>query len=207
MGVAQNLSQRDQALTKLRRHGMLRLGELAAAGITAATIARMESDGAVVRLARGLYQLPDAPVDTHHTLAQVSKLVPKGIICLGSALAFHELTDHVPARVWVAIGVNDWKPKIQAPAMRFARYPKAQLAQGVRVHVIDGVKVPVFGIAKTLADLFRYRRITGINLAVEGLREALRQRKAKPAEIAKAAAAGGVWKIIEPYLMALTADG
>ena len=207
MGVAQNLSQRDQALTKLRRHGMLRLGELAAAGITAATIARMESDGAVVRLARGLYQLPDAPVDTHHTLAQVSKLVPKGIICLGSALAFHELTDHVPARVWVAIGVSDWKPKIQAPPMRFARYPAAQLARDVRVHVIDGVKVPVFGIAKTLADLFRYRRITGINLAVEGLREALRQRKAKPAEIAKAAAAGGVWKIIEPYLMALTADG
>ena len=207
MGVAQNLSQRDQALTKLRRHGMLRLGELAAAGITAATIARMESDGAVVRLARGLYQLPDAPVDTHYTLAQVSKLVPKGIICLGSALAFHELTDHVPARVWVAIGVSDWKPKIQAPAMRFARYPAAQLARDVRVHVIDGVKVPVFGVAKTLADLFRYRRITGINLAVEGLREALRQRKAKPAEIAKAAAAGGVWKIIEPYLMALTADG
>ena len=207
MGDSQNLSQRAHALAKLQRHGMMRLAEFGAVGITAATIARMESDGAVVRLARGLYQLPDAPVDTHHTLAQASKLVPKGVICLGSALAFHELTDHVPARVWMAIGQMDWQPQIQTPAMRFARFPAAQLALGVRSHVIDGVKVPVFGIAKTIADLFRYRRITGINLAVEGLREALRQRKAKPAEIAKTAAAAGVWKVMEPYMIALTLNG
>jgi len=125
----------------------------------------------------------------------------------GCALAFHELTDHVPPRVWMAIGQTDWQPRIQTQAMRFARFPATQLALGVCSHVIDGVKVPVFGIAKTIADLFRYRRITGVNLAVEGLREALRQRKAKPAEIAKAAVAAGVWKVMEPYMVALTSNG
>jgi predicted transcriptional regulator of viral defense system len=200
-------SQRNKALSLLQRRGMVRLSEFLTLGVTAATVSRLEREGAVVRLARGLYQRPDASVDANHTLAEASKLVPKGVICLASALAFHELTDQLPPKVWMAIGPKEWRPRFRYPPVRFARFPQTQLRSDVEHHRIDGVRVPIFGVAKTITDLFRYRRTVGINLALEGLREALRNRKATPAEIAKRAMKSGVWKTMEPYMNALSADG
>jgi predicted transcriptional regulator of viral defense system len=199
--------QRNKALSLLQRRGMVRLSEFLTLGVTAATVSRLEREGAVVRLARGLYQRPDASVDANHTLAEASKLVPKGVICLASALAFHELTDQLPPKVWMAIGPKEWRPRFRYPPVRFARFPETQLRSDVEHHRIDGVPVPIFGVAKTITDLFRYRRTVGINLALEGLREALRNRKATPAEIAKRAVKSGVWKTMEPYMNALSADG
>ena len=92
-------TQRSQALALLKRRGMTRLAEFGQAGITATTVSRMEQAGEVVRLARGLYQLPDAARDPHQSLAEVARLVPKGVICLASALAFHGLTDQMPPKV------------------------------------------------------------------------------------------------------------
>jgi predicted transcriptional regulator of viral defense system len=199
-------NQPVKALALLQRNGITRLSEFREAGITAATISRLEAAGTISRLARGLYQLPDATVGANHTLAEASKLVPKGVICLTSALAFHELTDQVPARVWLAIGPKDWRPRLRYPPMRFAHFPLTQLRAGITRHLIEGVSVPVFSIGKTIADLFRHRRAVGINVALEGLREALRQRKATAGEIARYAAEGGVWKVMEPYMSALTHD-
>ena len=199
-------SQPDKALALLRRSGLTRLSEFRRAGITAATISRLEAAGTITRLARGLYQLADADVDANHTLAEASKLVPKGIICLTSALAYHGLTDQIPARVWLAIGPKDWRPQRTYPPMQFAHYSSEQLRIGVERHRIDGVSVPIFSAAKTVADMFRHRRAVGLRLAIEGIREAIRQRKATPGEIAGYAAEGGVWKVMEPYVSALTHD-
>ena len=197
-------TQMTKALAALRRNGLTRQSEFRRAGITAATISRLEAAGTISRLARGLYQLPDAVVGPNHTLAEASKLVPKGIICLTSALAFHELTDQVPARVWLAIGPKDWRPRLKYPPMRFARFSLKQLRAGIEHHSIEGVSVPIFSITKTIADLFRYRRIVGINVAIEGLRETIRQRKATLGDIARCATDGRVWKVMEPYMSALT---
>ncbi len=199
--------QKDRAVALLKQRGMVRLAEFRAKGVTAATISRLERAGTVVRLGRGVYQLPDAAVDAHHVLAEASKRVPKGVICLVSALAFHDLTDQMPARVWMAIGPKAWRPRIEYPAIRFVRFPKERLQKGVEFHVIDGVQVPIFGVAKTVADIFRYRRVLGITLAIEGLREALRKNKATPAEISKQAVEAGVWTAMQPYLETLTLDG
>lgn len=201
-----SLTQRDLVLARLRTRGMARLSELTASGATATTVSRLERDGLIIRLARGLYQLADAPLDANQSLAEAAKLVPKGVICLTSALAFHGLTDHIPARIWMAIGAKDWRPRAIYPPMRFARFDAARLKHDVERHVIDGVTVPVFGIARTIADLFRYRKTVGVNTALEGLREALRQKKVKPGEIARQAMKAKVWKVIEPYLVALTSD-
>src|SRR3981189_170602 len=107
--------QEDRAIALLADRGMARLSEFIKEGITAATISRMQQKGLVNQLSRGLYQLPDAPLDANHSLAVAAKLVPKGVICHVSALAFHELTDHIPAFVWVAIGPREWLPKIITP--------------------------------------------------------------------------------------------
>lgn len=199
-------SQRDRALHLLKEQGMARLAEFRHAGITAATISRLEAAGEIARLARGLYQLPDAKVDANHTLAQAAKLVPRGVVCLTSALAFHELIDKIPSKVWLAIGSKDWRPTVKYPAVRFARFPAELLDSGVETHDVEGIPVRVFGVAKTIADVFRYRNTVGNAVAVEGLRAALRERAASPAQIARYANEAGIWKVMEPYVTALTHD-
>jgi len=193
---------------------MARLSELAEAGVTGATVGRMKQKGLIRQLSRGLYQLSDASPDANHSLAQAAKRVPKGVVCLVSALAFHELTDTIPSRIWMAIGPKEWRPLVTHPPLQFVRFNDKMLRSGVDEHHIEGVTVRIFNPAKTVVDLFRYRQSAGrryqkspgVSLAIEGLREALRQRRTTPAEIARYAAEGGVWKVIQPYLEAMTAN-
>jgi hypothetical protein len=194
MPVSDTATQRTQALALLKRRGMTRLAEFNVAGITSTTVSRMEVAGEVVRLARG------------QSLAEAARLVPKGVICLASALAFHGLTDQMPPKVWIAIGRKDWRPRLTYPPMRIARFSDELLHRSVERQKIAGITVPVFGVAKTVADLFRYRRTVGDAIAIEGLRQALRRRKATPAEIAREADAAGIWVAVEPYLISLTSD-
>lgn len=159
-----------------------------------------------MRLARGIYQLPDAAVDAQQSLAEAARLVPKGVICLVSALAFYGLTDQMPPKVWIAIGRKDWRPRLTYPPIRIARFSDELLRRSVERKKIAGTVVPVFGVAKTVADLFRYRRTVGDAVAIEGLRQALRQRKVTPAAVALEAEAAGVWATMDPYVMALASD-
>lgn len=200
-------SQRQIAHALLTARGIARLTELRNAGVTAATMSRMERDGEVLRLARGLYQLADAPLDANHSLAEAAKRVPRGVVCLVSALAFHGLTDQLPKQVWLAIGRKDWSPKSDGTPIRIVRFTESLLNENVETHIVEGVSVKVFGIAKTIADCFRYRNKIGLSVAIEGLQEALRQRKSTPAEMARLAEKGGVATVIRPYLEALTANG
>lgn len=161
----------------------------------------------MTKLGRGLYQLADAAPDANHTFAEAAKRVPKGVICLVSALAFHGITDQMPRRVWIAIGSKDWKPQIDYPPLRIVRFADKFLRDGVETHDIEGVSVPIFGVAKTIADVFRHRRSVGIDVAIPALKEALCQRKATPSEISVCAIRTGVWNSLRPYLEALTVGG
>lgn len=199
--------QRERAREFLRKHGIVRPSELARSGVTAATLARMVDDGEAVRLARGLYQLPDAPLEFHHTMAEAAKRVPRGVVCLVSALSYHDLTDQLPRAVWMAVGTRDWATRVDWPPVRIVRFADRFLEEDVRVEEVEGVPVRVFDVAKTVADCFRHRGKIGQDIALEGMREALRQRKATPAEIARKAMTGGVWTVARPYLEALIADG
>lgn len=184
----------------------MRLHELRKAGVTAATMSRMERSGEVIRLSRGVYQLADADLDPNHSLAAATKRLPKGIVCLVSALAFHGLTDQLPPRVWMAIGSKDWAPQRGSSGIRIVRFTDGLLRNGIETHVIEGVSVNVFGVAKTVADCFRHRSKVGLSVAIEGLQETLKQRKATPAEIVRQAEMGAVYTVVRPYLEALTAN-
>ena len=133
--------------------------------------------------------------------------MPKGVVCLVSALAFHQLTDQLPRQVWMAIGQKDWAPKGHGVAVRRVRFTDRLLTEAVEFHTIEGVPVKVFGVAKTVADCFRYRNKIGLSVAIEGLQEALRQRKTTPSEILSQAERGAIATVIRPYLEALTANG
>ena len=212
--VAVPVHQQDQVLALLKQKGMVRLSEFAQIGVAATTVSRMEKAGLVVKLGRGVYQLPDAIIDANHDLAEAVTLIPRGIICLVSALSFHELTDTIPPHVWVAIGSRDWRPSTSHLPLEIVRFNANLLNTGTETHTIEGVSVRITNPAKTIVDMFRYRKSEGVrfrqspglNLALEGMREALRQRKATPADIADYAGKAGIWKIVRPYLEAMTAN-
>jgi predicted transcriptional regulator of viral defense system len=207
-------TQQERALSILKRQGIVRLSEFIKEGITETAIARMLEKGLVHKLSRGLYQLPDAATDTNHALAEAAKRVPRGVICLTSALAYHQLTDTIPRSVWIAIGPKDRRPAGQNPPLQIVRFRGKLLGHGIDEHPIEGVTVRIYDPAKTVVDLFRYRQSAGkrykhspgLNLALEGLREALRQRKATPAKIAEYAIEARIWKVVQPYLEAMTAN-
>jgi predicted transcriptional regulator of viral defense system len=207
ISMSGSVTQRQIALDVLAERGMVRLAELRNAGVTAATMSRMERDREVIRLARGLYQLPDAELDVNHSLAEAAKRSPKAVICLVSALAFHGLTDQLPRQVWLAIGSKDWAPKPDDMPIRIVRFTQTLLNESIEIHTVEGVPVKIFGVAKTIADCFRYRNKIGLSVAIEGLQEALRKRSATPGEIANQAVRGGVGTVIRPYLEALTVNG
>jgi predicted transcriptional regulator of viral defense system len=181
---------------------MLRLRDFTANGIGPETLARLTREKLVVRRARGLYQLPDAGIEAAHTLAEAASLVPKGVICLTSALQFHELTVQMPSTVWMAIERTAWRPKIQYPPIRFVRWTERSLKEGVSSHLIEGVDVHITDLARTIVDCFRYRNKVGVDVAMEGLREALRQRRCTPDELWRFAKQARVWSVMRPYIEA-----
>ena len=130
MMPAATTSQRDRAITLLKARGPMRRIELSDAGVHPETLARMLEDCILTRVTRGLYQLADAEVTAPHDLAEVAKLVPKGVICLVSALQFHDLTLQTPGRVWLAIGPKARKPKIDYPPTRIVRFGPRSLSLG-----------------------------------------------------------------------------
>ncbi len=205
--VAIAASQKAKLLSLVDAGTMLRASDLREAGINAQTIARAVEAGEIERVARGLYQGRGAAIAESQIFAEAALRVPKGVVALVSALAFHDLTDQMPRRVWMAIGVSDWAPVQSYPPTRLVRFSDRYLRQGVEHHPIAGIQVPIYSVPKTLADAFRNPKLVDRSIAVESLRAALRLRKATPAMIAEGAKAGGAWKTMQPYLEALTFDG
>jgi len=166
-------------------------------------LARLVRKGLLVRLSRGIYSLPNGRTTEHHSLAVVAKQAPRSIVCLLSALRFHELTTQQPNEVWVAIENKAWVPTVESSKLRIVRFTGEALKAGVKSHEIEGVSVRVFNPAKTVADCFKHRNTIGLDVAIEALKDALRQRKATADEIERYARICRVSRIIRPYLEAV----
>ena len=166
---------------------------------------RMAADeGAIMRVGRGLYVARGARPTEHHSLAQASKRVPHGVVCLLSALRFHGLTTQSPFQVWLAISDKARLPKTDEPPLRIVRFSQKTLAYGVQEHRIEGVPVRIFSPAKTVADCFRYRNKIGLDVALEALRECRRKRRATSDELWQAAKVCRVANVMRPYLESLS---
>lgn len=200
-------TQQERLHAIVKDHPLVRAHELREQGITAATISRAEAAGLISRVSRGLYQSLDNEFDRDQSLAEVAKQVPNGVICMVSALAFHDLTDQMPRKVWIAIARDAWAPTLSYPQVRPVRFSSSYLRQGIEYHDISGVRVPIYSVAKTLADVFRNPRLVDRSVALEALKATLAKRKATPSEIYEAAKTGGALTTIKPYLEALTSNG
>ena len=200
-------AQKTRALDLLKARGMLRQKDFLSEDIDSETLARLVRDKQIVRPARGLYQLPDASIDASHALVEAAILVPKGIVCLVSALQFHELTLQMPSAVWMAIDRTAWRPKISYPPIRFVRFSGRAMTQGVERHSIEVREVPITDPARTIVDCFRYRNKIGIDIAIEGLREGIRRRKCTPDQLWEYGKIAKVWTVMRPYVEVVVADG
>jgi predicted transcriptional regulator of viral defense system len=166
--------------------------------------------GRLARVGRGLYALPDRPISEHSALAEVARRHPGAVVCLLSALRFHELTAQSPFQVWLAIPTKARAPRLDYPPLRILRFSEVGLAEGVEEHEIDGVPVRITGIARTVADCFKHRNKIGLDVALDALKEALKERaqggsgrRVSIDEIWRCAQIGRVANVMRPYLEAL----
>ena len=195
-------TQAERTLEIMKRTGVLRPRDLNACGLSRTVLQRLHHRGQVRRVGRGLYVLPDADVTEYHTLAQASKRVPRGVVCLLSALRFHGLTSQAPFQVWLAIEEKARKPRVDHPPLRFVRFSGAAFESGIEEHRIEGVVVSIYGPAKTVADCFKYRHKIGLDIAIEALRDCRRQRLCTNDQLWHYAKICRVANVMRPYLEA-----
>ena len=198
--MSKSLTERVLAIAKKRR--IIRPRDLEQLGIPREYLLRLMRSGVLHRSGRGMYELAEASPTEHHSLAVVAKEIPQGVICLLSALRFHELTTQQPSEVWIGIPIRGWYPNISTTAHQVVRYSDATFKAGVDTHRIEGVDVRVFNPAKTVADCFKFRNKIGLDVALEALKDALRKRKATVDEIEQFASICRVSKIMRPYIEA-----
>lgn len=196
--------QHDAILDLARAQGLLRPRDLTALGLPRVVLTRLVRRRQLVRVGRGLYALPDRPVSEHASFAEVARKHPQGIVCLLSALHFHNLTTQLPFEVWLAIPNKARAPRMDYPPLRIARFSGPALTEGIEVHMIDGVPVRITGVAKTVADCFKYRNKIGLDVALEALREAWREKRVSTDELWRYAEPCRVANVMRPYLESIT---
>ena len=194
----------DKVLDLVREVGVIRPRDLEAAGIPGSYLSRLARNGELDRVGRGLYTLVDAAPSEHRSLAEVAKRVPRGVVCLFSALRFHELTTQTPFEVWLAMGQKDRTPRPNGTRLRIVRFSGKARTSGIEAHIIEGVQVHVYSPAKTVADCFKFRNKIGIDIAVEALRDCLDQRRCTTDELFEYARVCRVSRVMRPYVEALT---
>jgi len=194
-----------RVLAILKQEGVLRPRDLDAYSIPRRYLSRLHQRGLLIRSARGIYTAVHAELSEKQTIVEVSKRIPKGTICLLSALSMHEMTTQSPFEVWIAIDRKARRPRVKDLPVRIVRFSGEALIRGVEQHVIDGVKVPVYNPAKTITDCFKYRNKIGLDVAIEALKEGWQDKRFNMNDIWKYSRICRVQNVMQPYLESLPA--
>ena len=181
----------------------MRTSEVLGFGVHPRTLYWMRDQGLLERLSRGVYHLASSPLPARPDVTAVMQRVPSAVLCLVSALDFHEIGTQIPSEVQIALPQGVKAPRIVRPRVRAFHMSAASLGAGVEISEKGGAPVRVFGIAKTVADSFKFRNRIGTDVAIEALQEAIREKRTTPAEIMRFAKIDRVADIVRPYLEAL----
>jgi len=196
------MSRQQQILELARGKGIIRAEDVEALGISRNYLYRMHKEGLLEKSAVGLYTLPESPVTENSSLVEVSKRLPHAVVCLISALSYHEITTQIPHEIWLTIPRGSWRPAVAYPPLNLTYVSGPAYSFGIQEHVINGVTVKIYSPAKTVADCFKFRNKVGLDVAIEALREAWRSRRVTMDELVEAAGVDRVSKIMRPYLEA-----
>jgi predicted transcriptional regulator of viral defense system len=193
----------DRLLKLAEKQPILRVKDLLDQGIHPEHMRRLLKKGVVERTSRGVYRLAQTEGTEHQALAEVAKRVPHSVVCLISALAFHQIGTQLPADVWLAVERKAALPTSMNPRLRVVRLSGASFTEGIEEHSIEGVKVRVYNPAKTVVDCFKFRNKVGMDVAMEALRECWRGKKATMDQLWQYAKICRVDKVMRPYLEAI----
>ena len=195
--------KKGKILELAHQSGIVSTAEVRSRGIHHEYLQQMCAKGELVRVSRGLYSLPNADITAHHGLVQVSKAIPRGVICLLSALRFHEIGTQAPYKIWIALERRSARPRLKHPRIRIVRFSGKSHTEGIEEHIIEGVRVRIYNLAKTVADCFKYRNKIGLDVGLEALRESMCSRSCSTDELWTYAKICRVTKIMRPYMEAI----
>jgi predicted transcriptional regulator of viral defense system len=208
--IGYSMSKANHHETKLEKihaalteRGVMQTCELVTLGVSREYLRKLTQQGVLERIGRGLYRLPDSQLTAFHSIAEASARIPHGVICLLSALRFHQITTQAPFEVWVAIDGKARIPSVPSISLRVVQFSGPALTEGIEEHTIEGVPVRIYSLAKTVADCFKYRNKIGLDVALEALREALREKRVTVDAVWTYAKICRVTNVMRPYLEAM----
>jgi|SRR5580658_6947663 predicted transcriptional regulator of viral defense system len=193
-------SKSNRLLALAAKRQILRSKDVSGLGIPRNYLPRLVRRGILRKLGRGLYASASLQITEHVSLVEAAYKVPRGTICLLSALQFHKFTTQAPHQVWMAVDVKAWAPRVKSPPVRFVRMSGRALRFGVKEYPVRGASLKVYTAAKTVADCFKFRNKMGTDIALEALRECRRLRKATMDELWVAAKVCRVANVMRPYM-------
>ena len=200
----QKKDKHEEAIAIIKKlGGLVRTKEAIRAGIHPRSLYEMLAEGVIEKLSRGLYRLVELPPLGNPDIVSVCKRVPNGVICLISALTFHEITTQVPHEVYLAVSRNAIVPRIDYPPVRVFRFSGTSYSEGIEIKKVDDIFVRIYNPAKTLADCFKYRNKIGLEVAVEALKRYRQTKHFSVEEILYFARICRVENVMRPYLEAL----
>lgn len=194
----------EQTLDLAKRLGVIRPKDLLQVGIPAVYLKRLHHKGLLMRSGWGLYSLPETDFAGHESLAQACKRIPNGVVCLLSALSFHEFTTQTSVEIWMAIPNKARTRRIADLPLHFVRFSREAMSSGIETHTIKGVTLSVYAPAKTVADCFKYRNKIGLDVAVEALQECWREKKCTMDDLWTYAKVCRVSRVMKPYMEMLS---
>ena len=186
-----------------KKGGMVSYARIIDAGFNKALLKTSLNSGRINRIDRGLYSLSEGVSFPNPDLTAISIRVPKGVVCLFSALAFHEVTTEIPQFVGIAIARGAHANKIKYPPVKFYRFASKAWEAGIEEHKVKGYKIRVYSLAKTIADCFKFRNKIGVDVARDALKVAVKEKGIKPTEIIQYAKICRVDKLLKPILEAM----
>jgi predicted transcriptional regulator of viral defense system len=191
------------AIDLAKKLGSVRIKDFLEYGIHPEFARRLVVKEIFVRSSRGLYSLAESEITEHHSFAILGKRIPKGVVCLTSALRFHNIGTQLPRKIWLALEKGSAQPRLSYPPLSIVRFSGPAFSEGIEEHKIEGVTVKIYNPAKSVADCFKFRNRIGLEAAIEAARESLNERKATSDQIYHYAKICRVWNVIKPYLEAL----
>lgn len=195
--------QRDKVIDILSQNVIISSKQLTSEGIHRETIRRLLETGEIMSIGRGLYSSSQFTPDENFASTVAQKMVPKGVICLLSALSFHEIGTQNPSDTWIAVPRGTRIPGISEYAIQISLFSGEAYSSGIEEHTVDGVVIRVYSIAKTIADCFKYRNKIGLDVAIEALKDVIQNKRTSIEEILHFAKICRVEKVIKPYMESL----
>ena len=192
---------KGQLLSLAEKQPVVRARDVARQGIHTSTLTRLTKSGVLEKVGPGRYRLPRRARSTeHHDLAVATTAVPRSVVCLISALRFHDIGTQLPAEVWIAVPRGARVPRVSTPPLRVVNVSTAVFDLGIEEHRIEGQAVRIYSLARTVADCFRFRNKVGLDVALEALTEAWRSKRLKLDELNRIAKRLRVQRVMQPYL-------